>query len=123
VELLPPGPVPLTVPRVQQYVWSRYVQFETPAFEVDEDEGLALLEKHYAGRPMRTDSECFYYGILAYERSFANEQLRLLYMRKALEAFDAYHHQVTPDFKWEPVEDRYAHVVDTLWPDLPKPSR
>lgn len=123
MEALPPGPVPLTVPRVQQYVWSRYVEFKTPAFEVDEDEGLAVLEQHYAGRPMRGDSECFYYGILAYERSFASEQLRLPCMRKALAAFEAYRLQVTPDFKWEPVEDRYAHVVDTLWPEVPKPGR
>ena len=114
-----PQPVPLSVPRVQEYVWSRYVRFETPSFEVDEEEGLALLERHYAAQPMGRDSECFYYGILAYERSFASEERRVPYLRKALAAFDAYRRQVTPDFKWEPVDDRHADTLATLDPRRP----
>lgn len=109
---------PLTVPRVQEYVWARYVQFEPAPFALDEDEALAVLERHYREHPLAGDAECFYYGILAYERSFARPRLQRNHLRRALEAFDAYRNQTSEGFAWPPVEDRRAHVVDELWPAL-----
>ncbi|MCW8141749.1 MAG: hypothetical protein KIT58_22820 [Planctomycetota bacterium] len=114
----PPAAAPLTREAVQAYVWARYIEFDTPAFEVDEDAALALLERHYREHPIEADAECFYYGILAYERSFARPHLRRSHLRQALQAFDAYRRQTSEGFSWEPVDDRRAHVVDDLWPAL-----
>lgn len=119
--LVPPpsvGAEPLTREAVQAYVWARYVEFEAPAVAVDEDAALALLEAHYREHPIDADAECFYYGILAYERSFARPHLRRRLLRVALQAFDAYRRQTSEGFAWLPVEDRRAHVVDDLWPAL-----
>lgn len=113
-----PAPEALTVERVHAYVWARYVAFEPPPFAIDEDEGLAVLERHYGAHDLEADAECFYFGILAYERSFARPHLRRTRLRQALRAFDAYRRQTSEGFAWEPVEDRRAHVVDDLWPAL-----
>jgi hypothetical protein len=112
------GPVPLTIQRIQAWVWARYVQFEAAPFPMDEDEALTLLERHYREAPMAADAECFYYGILAYERSFARPHRRRHCLRQALEAFDAYRRQTSEGFAWAPVEDRRTHLVDELWPAL-----
>lgn len=108
----------LTMERVHAYVWARYVAFEPPPFAIDEDEGLAVLEQHYGAHDLDADAECFYFGILAYERSFARPHLRRTRLRQALRAFDAYRKQTSEGFAWPPVEDRRAHVVDDLWPAL-----
>jgi hypothetical protein len=99
-------------------VWARYIQFEPAPFELDEDAALALLEEHYREHPIDQDAECFYYGILAYERSFVRPARSRVYLRAALNAFDAYRRQTSQDFRWDPVDDRYAHVVEDLWPAL-----
>lgn len=105
---------PLTLQRVQDYVWARYVEFEAPTEDVDEDAALALLEAHHQVHPMAQDPECFYYGILAYERSFAPGRDGRADLRRALRALQAYRAQVDQDFKWEPVDDRLADAVETL---------
>lgn len=110
---------PLSVERIHEYVWARYVNFEAAPFELDEDAALAALEQQYRQRPMATDSECFYFGILAYERSFGRgQQLRRRYLRSAIQAFEAYRQQTSDGFKWDAVDDRYTHVVEQLWPEL-----
>lgn len=109
---------PLTIERAQAYVWARYVQFEPPACPVDEDEALALFERHYEQHAIGSDAECFYYGILAYERSFGRPHLRRKLLRRALTAFEAYRQQTSEGFSFAPVDDRRAHVVDDLWPAL-----
>lgn len=118
---LPPvtaGEQPLTLQRVQEYVWARYVEFKPAPFTLDEDAALDLLDRHYREHPIGGDAECFYYGILAYERSFARPRLQRHHLRRALTAFDAYRSQTSEGFAFAPVEDRRAHVVDELWPAL-----
>lgn len=114
-----PAPGPLSVERIHEYVWARYVNFQPAPFDLDEDAALAALEQHYRRQPIDTDSECFYFGILAYERSFGRgPQLRRRHLRSAIQAFEAYRQQTSDGFKFDPVDDRYTHVVEQLWPEL-----
>lgn len=110
---VPEGPQPLTVQRVQQYVWSRYVEFKPAPFAMDEEEALTLLAEHHRTRPDGRDAECFYLGILAYERSFGQPSPRDC-LGVALRAFEAWREQVSHDFRWPPVDDRHADVVEQL---------
>lgn len=105
----------LTLDRIHQYVWARYVSYEPPPFTVDEDQALSILESHYRTHPMAGDAECFYYGILAFERSFAHTDQRRPLLLRALQAFQAYRGQVGPD-AWEKVEDRYRELMAVLRP-------
>ena len=116
------GSAPLTIERIQQYVWTRYVDFEPAPFELDEEQALALLAEHYREHPLGEDSECFYYGILAYERSFTSEGLRKDMLTKAREVFEAYRQQTSPDFTWDVVDDRYTHALEELGADVPTPA-
>ena len=104
----------LTIERIQRYVWARYVSYEAPPFPIDEDQALAFLEAHYRAHPMAEDAECFYYGILAYERSFAVPEQRRPLLLRALQAFQAHRELTSEDFAWESVDDRYADVLDAL---------
>ncbi|MBL4845911.1 MAG: hypothetical protein JKY65_10315 [Planctomycetes bacterium] len=89
------------------------MKFEQAPFELDEEEALHVLEEHYKTHSITEDSECFYYGILAYERAFSHEN-QTPYLRKALVAFIAYRDQTASDFDWEPVDDRYRDALETL---------
>jgi len=108
-----PSEAALQIARIQQYVWSRYVKFEEAPFEIDEAEAMRLLEDHYRTHSITTDSECFYYGILAYELAFAQPD-PTPYLRKALAAFLSYRGQTSSDFSFEAVDDRYEDALETL---------
>lgn len=111
----PTSPIPpLDLQAVQSYVWVRYVNYDLPARLVDESEALELLEAHYEAHPLEGDAECFYYGILAYERSFAEPERATALLRKALAAFVAYRGQTSDSFVWDTVEDRYLETVERL---------
>jgi hypothetical protein len=116
----PPAPAPeaatetgLGIAQIQQYVWSRYVKFEEAPFEIDEAQALRVLEDHYRTHSLTTDSECFYYGILAYEQAFSQPDPTPL-LRKALAAFLSYRGQISSDFSFEAVDDRYTDALETL---------
>lgn len=106
-------PVGLQIAEIQQYVWSRYVKFEEAPFELDEAKALALLEDYYRANSLTSDSECFYYGILAYELAFSQPD-PAPYLRKALAAFLSYRGQISSDFSFEAVDDRYEDALETL---------
>lgn len=108
-----PSEASLQIARIQQYVWSRYVKFEEAPFELDEAEAMRLLEDHYKTHSITSDSECFYYGILAYELAFAQPD-PTPYLRKALAAFLSYRGQTSSDFSFEAVDDRYEDALETL---------
>jgi hypothetical protein len=111
---VPPQEPDLSIQRIQQYVWARYVEFKTAPFQLDEARALAFLEDHYQRHPIGQDSECFYYGILAYERSFAASASSHTLLATARLAFEAYREQTGPDFKWDPVEDRLTDLNELL---------
>jgi len=113
---IPPGPVDeTTLDQIQQYLWTRYVDHERPALELDESWALDMLETHYGSSPMTADPNCFYYGILAYERSFsASQRGRNRLLNRALEAFTSYIGQVPTGSSWEPVDDRLQEVRELL---------
>lgn len=107
----------LTRERIQAYIWARYVENEAPPFPLDEDQALAFLEAHYRTQPMSEDAECYYFGILAYERSFASPALRRPLLLRALQAFQAYRQQTSADFSWDIIDDRYADLIESLGAD------
>lgn len=111
--LAPEAAPGLGIAQIQQYVWSRYVKFEDAPFQIDEAEALRILEEHYRTHSLTSDSECFYYGILAYELAFAQPD-PTPYLRKALAAFLAYRGQISSDFSFEAVDDRYTDALETL---------
>ncbi|MGE0713604.1 MAG: hypothetical protein AB7N76_07265 [Planctomycetota bacterium] len=114
---------PPTLEDIQRYVWAKYVSYDAPPFALDEDRALAVLQSHYREHAMASDAECFYYGILAYERSFASPARRKPLLVTALEAFEAYRRQVSSDFAWEAVDDRYREVLGALGLPGGEPSR
>ncbi|HBP18806.1 MAG TPA: hypothetical protein DEA08_13610 [Planctomycetes bacterium] len=109
---LPATPVDLTA--IQHYVWTRYVEHGLPEQPLDEAQALMTLEAHHAARGLDADAECFYYGILAFERSFAEPERSTQLLRRALAAFCAYRGQTSHDFVWEAVEDRYEETLERL---------
>ncbi len=113
-----PAAEPLTLARIQHYVWRRYVEFAPAPFALDEEAALAFLEAHHREHPLAGDAECFYYGILAYERSFGGGRAARARLERALEAFTAYRAQTSSDFRWDPVEDRYHDALRELEAEL-----
>lgn len=100
---------------IQRYVWARYVKFRRPPFEVDEVAALAAYADHYRERGgMTGDSECFYYGILAYEQAFASPEPDRELLKLAVQAFEAYAATTDQHFTWDAVEDRYHEAREAL---------
>jgi hypothetical protein len=82
--------VTLTPELVRKYVWTRYIDSERFNVEVDEEQALKLFEDYYSKHPLDQDDECFYYGILLFERAFASDgdKNRARYLVKAKEVFE-----------------------------------
>ena len=119
----PPPPAPLaseddpnelSLNRIQQYVWARYVKYRRPPFAVDETRALAFYADHYRSRPMAGDSECFYYGILAYEYAFNAPEPDRDLLALAVKAFEAYRASTDQYFSWDVVDDRYDEATELL---------
>ena len=100
--------------QIQRYVWMRYVEHGLPEQPLDEANALAWLESHYGTHGMDADAECFYYGILAFECSFAEPDRRQELLSCALTAFRAFRRQTSEGFVWEAVEDRYQETLERL---------
>ena len=105
-------PQGLSLRRIQEYVWARYVDFVSPPHDLEEDEALAFLHEHYQRHPLGEDTECFYYGILAFEMFFAGDSQDPALRSTALGALNSYRDQTAPDFKWDAVEDRYQDLLE-----------
>ena len=111
---IPEGKPELSRDSIHRYVWSRYVDYGSAPFALEEQEALAFLELYYQEHPLAEDAECFYYGILAYEYSFAAPpELRNAYLTQAVEAFTAYRDQVVGPV-WEPIADRLEDAQELL---------
>lgn len=105
-----------TLRKVQSYIWGRYVTFQTPAEPIDEDEALDFLAQHSLKHPMEEDAECYYDGILAFERAYSVESpdRRRRLLHRAVRAFQAYRKHTSLDFSWDIVDDRYADALEML---------
>jgi len=103
----------LTREKICQFIWDRYIENARPKFEIEEDEALKFFEEYYSKHPLNTDDECFYYGVLLYERAFADDQNRARFLVKAREVFSVYR-SVSGDTEWDAIEDRYADVCDII---------
>jgi formylglycine-generating enzyme required for sulfatase activity len=105
---------PITPEAVRRYVWVRYIDDERPEKPIDEEHALKMFEDHYSKHPLNEDDECFYYGILLYERAFSGDDAnRARYLVKAKEVFEVYR-KVSGETDWDAIEDRYADVCDII---------
>ena len=103
----------LTREQICQYVWARYVDNTTPKVVCDEDEALTFFEDYYAKHPLNEDDECFFYGVLLYERAFSDETNRARYLVKARDVFEVYR-KVSGETEWDVIEDRLTDVNDII---------
>lgn len=99
--------------KVRQYIWARYIDNVKARFEIDEEQALKVFEEHYGKHPLNQDDECFYYGILLYERAFSDDKNRAKYLVKSKEVFDIYR-RVSGETEWDVIEDRFADVCDII---------
>jgi formylglycine-generating enzyme required for sulfatase activity len=101
--------------QVCEYIWARYIDNASPKIEVDEEQALRFFEDYYGKHPLNTDDECFYYGILLYERAFSddNENTRARYLVKAKEVFEVYR-SVSGETDFDAIEDRLADVNEMI---------
>ncbi len=105
--------LPVSRELVCEYVWARYIDNKKPKRDVDEEQALKLFEDYYGKHPLNTDDECFYYGILLYERAFSDELNRARYLVKAKEVFETYRN-VSGETEWDVIEDRFADVCEII---------
>ncbi|RMG08620.1 MAG: hypothetical protein D6731_21455 [Planctomycetota bacterium] len=103
----------LTREKINEYIWAKYIDNTKPPTEIDEEQALHFFERFYGKHPLNQDEECFYYGILLYERSFSDEANRARYLVKAKEVFECYRN-ITGETEWDVVEDRLADVLDII---------
>ena len=104
---------PLKREQICQYVWDRYIDNIRPKMEIDEEAALQFFEGYYAKHPLNVDPESFYYGILLYERAFADDANRARYLVKAKEVFESYRTN-TGDTELDAVELRYEDTADIV---------
>jgi formylglycine-generating enzyme required for sulfatase activity len=104
---------PISLEKVNQYIWAKYIDNARPPLEVNEDTALKLYEQHYAKHPLNEDDECFYYGILLYEAAFRDDKNRARYLLKAKEVFEVYRN-VSGETEWDVIEDRLADCLDII---------
>ena len=102
-----------SIERARQYIWARYIDSVRAPFSIDEELALKAFEEHYSRHPLNQDEECFYYGILLYERAFSDDTNRARYLVKAKEVFDIYR-KVSGETEWDVIEDRFADVCDLI---------
>jgi formylglycine-generating enzyme required for sulfatase activity len=94
---------------IREYLWSKYVDLDDPEVSYLEDEILAIIEAYYEDVPLESDKECFYYGILLFERGWEVEERREEYFYKAKKIFYLYR-ELSGETDWEPVEDRIEDI-------------
>ena len=71
--------------KICEYIWAVYIDQLKAPFDLDEEAALHWFERWYSKHPLNDDEECFYYGILLYERAFSDDVNRDRYIVKAKE--------------------------------------
>lgn len=99
--------------KINEYIWTVYVENQKAPFELDESEALHFFERFYAKHPINEDDECFYYGVLLYEQAFVDEPNRDRYLVKAQEVFRLYR-ELSGETEWDVVEDRLEDVSQMI---------
>lgn len=97
---------------VRKYVWTRYIDGEKPRKEIDEVAALKMFEEHYAKHPLNADDQCFFYGILLYERAFQDAASRAKYLVRAKEVLGIY--QKMTGEEWDVIDDRHADASEII---------
>ena len=97
--------------KTNQYIWNRYIDNAKTDIVVDEDDALRKFEEHYSKHALNEDDDCFYYGILLYEKSFAapDGEARIRYLRKTRQIFNIYR-EITGETDWDVIEDRLEDI-------------
>lgn len=101
--------------QICEYIWARYIDNASPKIEIDEEQALRFFEDYYGKHPLNTDDECFYYGILLYERAFSEEDevTRARYLVKAKQVFEVYR-DVSGETDFDAIEDRLEDVSEMI---------
>ncbi len=99
--------------RLKEYVWGKYVDFKTPPLDVDEDEAIALLERHFKDTPLSADAETYYLGILLFENAENHPEKRKTMLARAKVIFERYRDRAN-EMDWDAIEDRLADASDFL---------
>ncbi len=98
---------------IKEYVFAKYVEFGTPARELDEDAAIATLEAHYRQVATSVDGESYFLGILLFENAENHPEKRRQMMARAKLLFERYRER-TGERDWDAIEDRLADVDDFL---------
>ncbi len=108
--------------KTNQYIWNRYIDNAKVYGEVDEDDAVRKFEEYYSKHSLNEDDDCFYYGVLLYEKSFAAEKkTRIRFLRKAQEIFKLYR-EMSGETDWDVIEDRLEDVNSIFEEEGIKPT-
>jgi hypothetical protein len=100
-----------TIKRIHEYVWARHIDgSDHYDHSIDEEDALAILDKHYSEIANRSSPDQVYLGILLFERAFEEEGKQAEYFERAKKIFDFYR-RVTGEDDWPAVEDRLEDIT------------
>jgi formylglycine-generating enzyme required for sulfatase activity len=94
---------------LQEYVYDAYVEGGA-AQPIDEEAACRVLDEYYARPDKAGDSDCFYPGILYFERGFEDEERKEEFFRRALFWLQR-HRQITGE-AWDAIDDRLLDIED-----------
>jgi formylglycine-generating enzyme required for sulfatase activity len=98
---------------IKEYVWTKYVDFGSPAVDLDEEQAIALLESHFRSVPASVDGENYYLGVLLFENAENHPEKRKAMLAAASVIFKLYRER-TGEMDFEALEDRLADCEDFL---------
>jgi formylglycine-generating enzyme len=97
--------------RLQEYVYTKYVDGESPSASLDEKAAYETLSAFFSVPERADDPDCFMPGVLAFELAFEVEEEaeREHFFRRAKFWFER-HKSLTEGEAWEVVDDRLADI-------------
>jgi serine/threonine-protein kinase len=100
-----------SIRRLQEYVYTKYVEAESPASAVDEVAAYESLAAWFSGPERSEDPDCFMPGVLAFELAFEVEEEsdREHWFRRAKFWFEKWR-TLAEGEAWEVVDDRLADI-------------
>lgn len=111
-----------TIKRIHEYVWARHIDgSDHYDHSIDEEDALAVLEKHYSEIANRSSPDQVYLGILLFERAFEEPGKQAEYFERAKKIFDFYR-RVTGEDDWPAVEDRLEDITMFFQGDEAEPE-
>ena len=98
---------------IKEYLWAKYVDFSTPAAEVDEDDAIRVLDAHFRATHFSADREIYFLGIILFENAENHPERKKAMMAAAKVVFEIYRER-TKEMDFDAVEDRLLDIDDYL---------